>query len=181
MKRLFIFFLVLGLSAAGQAYAATVTFNGVQGTQVDEPYNQVDVFRFETVGSGEVGIWVNSDPLDGFDSILTLWQHDGADYTLLDSNDDANGLYSANPKDSGLRLNLDPGSFLVAVSQWANEPNGNLFSLGFNGNGDPFTSGFEFPYTLTVEGASVVPVPAAVWLMGSALLGLLGYRRKIGR
>ncbi len=180
MKRLFIFFLVLGLSA-GQAYAATLTFNGVQGTQEDEPFNQVDVFRFETVGPGEVGIRVNSDPLGGFDSILTLWQHDGGDYTLLDSNDDANGLYSANPKDSGLRLNLDPGSFLVAVSQWANEPNGNLFSLGFNGNGDPFTSGFEFPYTLTVEGASVVPVPAAVWLMGSALLGLLGYRRKIGR
>jgi len=32
--------------------------------------------------------------------------------------------------------------------------------------------------TLTVSSVSAVPLPAAAWLMGSGLLGLLGFSRK---
>ncbi len=36
----------------------------------------------------------------------------------------------------------------------------------------------QLPYMATMEGFAPVPVPAAVWMFGSALLGLLGIRRK---
>ena len=39
---------------------------------------------------------------------------------------------------------------------------------------DSDTLGPEFASLLVSGGASVVPVPAAVWLFGSGLLGLVG-------
>jgi hypothetical protein len=50
----------------------------------------------------------------------------------------------------------------------------NSVSFGFHGATD---SGEHFRYYFT-EGATVVPVPAAIWLFGSGLAGLIGVSRR---
>ena len=54
-----------------------------------------------------------------------------------------------------------------------------LFDLSINALGDSFA----FPLDADTVGASVqvVPVPAAVWLFGTGLIGLIGFaKRKAG-
>lgn len=51
------------------------------------------------------------------------------------------------------------------------------FFIGYNGGG--FSQDMDFNEPL-IQGAAV-PLPAAVWLLGSGLLGLVGLRKKIKR
>jgi hypothetical protein len=37
---------------------------------------------------------------------------------------------------------------------------------------------FEYDLTITVERVSEIPVPAAIWFMGSGLLALTGFSRR---
>ena len=53
-----------------------------------------------------------------------------------------------------------------------------VLTLTFESFGFGPVSEFIGVTTLAEVNATVVPVPAAVWLMGSALVGLIGYRRK---
>lgn len=58
----------------------------------------------------------------------------------------------------------------------------NLFTLAIDGAGKLYTGdSISIYYNLysTTSGASAVPVPAALWLLGSGLVGLVGIRRKI--
>jgi len=56
------------------------------------------------------------------------------------------------------------------------------FNLGFNDSthaiSDPYTIYGEWRPTVAFSSASPVPVPAAVWLFGSGLLGLMGFARR---
>ena len=92
------------------------------------------------------------------------------------------------------------GGALLAGSNWRVEWNGGPIDMGGGGNmvvtcanqceiGDTYvldysatvpTGGFKgFFYTLHLEGdIAAVPVPAAVWLFGSGLLGLVGVARR---
>jgi hypothetical protein len=45
-----------------------------------------------------------------------------------------------------------------------------------NGIGDALPTGFN---ANTLSAISAVPIPSAVWLMGSGLLGLIGLKRKV--
>ena len=84
---------------------------------------------------------------------------------LLMSNDDI----SPSNFDSQLSLVITPGHYVAAVG-------------GFFDDLDPF-HGFtgggatDFAYTLQMQ-LQAVPVPAAVWLLGSSFLGMLGFRRR---
>ena len=63
-------------------------------------------------------------------------------------------------------------SQIVGASRWQ------LYTT-FNNNTEIMYAGvFTEKLTLTAESVSNVPIPAAVWLMGSGLLGLLGFSRK---
>jgi hypothetical protein len=102
---------------------------------------------------------------------------------------------------SGLNVKLDPGTYWLSVS-----PVGSGTGLSYNsttsgasavgqppgndGNSffDSTLFGYVFEPTSTFFGSSldfsmgvggtVVPVPAAVWLLGSGLVGLWGFRRR---
>jgi hypothetical protein len=54
-----------------------------------------------------------------------------------------------------------------------------IFEFWFSDNGDHPNDFNLYSATLKITGASVVPIPAAAWLFGSALVGMagLGYRR----
>jgi hypothetical protein len=112
------------------------------------------------------------------------------------------GQYGSGDADTGtltVRLSLDGGAYNDVYSTTVTDPVG-------NDNADPFTTvtvdlssyatatsslAFEFLFDPLVDSSSyrvkldnisytstVVPVPAAVWLFGSGLLGLVGIARR---
>lgn len=137
----------------------------------------------------------------GFDPILALF--DGGE-NLIDQNDDGDGVpvdpVTGNAWDTLLEVELNPGNYTVAVSQYSNFPIGPTLSDGFEGSG---TSGFVDDSgatrtsfwafdILNVTGAEVVDPLAAVpvptlsqWVVLLLALTILisgcwaGYRRKI--
>jgi hypothetical protein len=56
--------------------------------------------------------------------------------------------------------------------------NDNSFTFSFNDSGSDNDFG-DFVVTAVRQSPSSVPVPAAVWLLGSGLVGLVGFRRKL--
>ncbi|MEM9056844.1 MAG: PEP-CTERM sorting domain-containing protein [Pseudomonadota bacterium] len=71
----------------------------------------------------------------------------------------------------------DAGSLAFSLGTTDGMVNIEFYEVGF----DDIAGGADATWggTLTVEfDAAVVPVPAAVWLMGSGLLGLIGLRRR---
>ena len=71
--------------------------------------------------------------------------------------------------DSRLSLTITPGHYVAAVGGFFNDLD--PFN-GFTGGGDT-----DFIYALQIQ-LQAVPVPAAVWLLGSSLAGMLGFRRR---
>jgi len=111
---------------------------------------------------------------------LTLY----ADYafSLTDANQFATGLF--------LDWSVNNDIPVLSVFQITNDPSVdgfmNVFSVDSDGDGVPGTAMLTAPFpnqtpswsgTLTPM-VSAVPVPAAVWLFGSGLLGLVGFGRK---
>lgn len=140
----------------------------------------------------------------GFDPILALFNSSGV---LIDQQDDAGDdgfgdLVNADPVtgqrwDTYFQAPLDTGSYTVAVSQYNNFA-GSTLAEGFERQGEPnFTASFGCTNgqfcdasgsnrinawafdVLNVDQAVVIPVPATLPLMLSALagLGLLNRRR----
>ena len=96
-------------------------------------------------------------------------------------NSDGFGLFDAQVDSTGTNRQ-DPLTFTVLNSTVADfadvSSNGSLFAVhitdidgGTDSNGGPITSAW-------FGGGTVVPVPAAVWLFGSGLLGLVGVARR---
>jgi len=75
----------------------------------------------------------------------------------------------------------DPGSEFATITCGIDCTAGDTFSLSYAAN-VPTGSFAGFFYTLNMEGTigapSAVPVPAAVWLFGSGLVGLAGVARR---
>lgn len=99
-----------------------------------------------------------------------------------------NDILNPGTSDPGVILSgLSTGTYLITMNGEANTPNaflpGELLSLGFLGFEDQgLINTFPHDYAITISGdvseVSQVPVPAAVWLMGSALTGLGVVRRR---
>lgn len=70
----------------------------------------------------------------------------------------------------------------VAAGQYTGS--GTLVSAGNVGDkwgafdGTPYSEIFQVTVTGTANGGTVIPIPAAVWLLGSGLLGLVGVARR---
>ncbi len=83
------------------------------------------------------------------------------------------------PKNTFFWLRLDNDSRRDGISWWFDGNTAGEYQVINNIRG---IREFETPFIFDVQGvpaaASPVPVPGAVWMMGSALLGLLGVRRK---
>ena len=108
-----------------------------------------------------------------FDALLTLYQDDG---TILAENDDLT------PPDPGSVTNYTNSgepyttdSYLVFDNLAATAYAGKAF-IRVAGFGDPPVELEYDKYQLQI--ARVVPVPAAVWLFGTALIGFIGISRR---
>jgi hypothetical protein len=98
-----------------------------------------------------------------------------------------------------LDVSLSAGDYTVAIMQYDNFANGPTLSDGFARTGNPFFTGtlvgcsngqfcdvsgvdpynnrtneWAFDILNVTTATEVVPVPAAVWLFGSGLMGLIG-------
>ncbi len=146
-------------------YSATIIGEGGDSTY--------DYYSF-SVGMGDNNLHVGQGlrfDIDyaednGIDTWLQLFDTDGV--TLLAENDDAQHdgpgdlvLWTLN---SFINYTIsNPGTYYIAVGEY----DGDADSIG-----SLITDG---EYTLHV---SAVPIPAAVWLFGSGLLGLIGFSRR---
>lgn len=139
-------------------------------------------------------------PAGGFDPLLSLFDAAG---NLVGFGDDINFI-DGDPVGSNLdarivAANLGAGSYRLILSNFANEPIGDTLAEGFTGLGSfDFTDSFGQVRTplfavdlinisalqsvvFNPADVTVVPIPAAVWLMGTALVALgVGLRRRAG-
>ena len=187
---------ILGFTASSQA--ATFTFSG-------NIANHNDIVRVDfnlANDATNVRVWTDSY-LNGtnFDPITALWNtNTGA---RLGENDDNSSIAPGQTVfDSGFSLaSLAAGNYFFTMALFPNFSNGSNISDGFSFDGQapiaiadynqPANSnnlrGTFWRINLDgVDGAagpvdpnpSAVPVPGAVWLFGSALLGFAGFGRK---
>lgn len=149
----------------------TVSLFGL--TVVDN--NAADFYSF-TVGANQVltlTVDTPDGPQDNDDPMVGLFSADG---TRLAVDDDGGPGY-----DSLLTFTIsNPGTFYAAVTGFDDfdfDGIADLFEDENSGSGIPDTN---FQYNLqisAVDGPQPVPVPAAGWLLGTALLGLARRRR----
>ena len=191
MKKIFIF-LVLLVSGAVQAAPVIIDFEGIVGPgqyldfPTDEPYVE-DNFALSQAGSqaGFVSntffqnessalIWC-AVACDGGPNSITL-EHDGQSLFNL------HGLQAGDVNDPGLLLveGRLAGGELISVSigvDWPDITDYQFSSEWVNLQSVTF-SGIDSSVWIDNIVVTAVPIPAAVWLLGSALAGLGLVRRK---
>jgi hypothetical protein len=194
MKQLLFIAILLSSFAVN---AANFSFTG----NLSDP-DAVQLFRFSMAENSIVNMrtWSYSGGTNaagedisagGFDTMLTLFKGDseGVGYhEFIDSyyDDIDNGpALDARNYDTLVDWELEAGDYILALTQNFNDPIGDLEDgfygnlLNFNDFDGAIRSSF---WALDITGehvydASPVPVPAALWLFGSAFMGLLGLRK----
>jgi hypothetical protein len=137
---------------------------------------------------------VTPDPTSPLDTILALYDYDGF---LLGQTGDLSGLESGEDLDDLVQQdncftpdatscltisNLAVGSYFVGVSMMENElfvsgPTGWQLFMTKGGDFERYLQG-EVTLNIDVAAPSAVPVPAAVWLFGTALIGFFCMSRR---
>jgi hypothetical protein len=138
-------------------------------------------------GTNEAGQTI---PGVGFDPILTLFTADG---TLVKDNDDIDESVTSTRFDAYLHFGPDPqdqlpaGNYILALTMYDNFARGPRLENGFVRTGQaPFCEDTKFcdstsDWAVDITGAdsaSVVPLPAAVWLLLPGLGALTANRRR---
>ena len=146
---------------AGFAADSAVTWNGWLNTNVNIDFNFGGEVRIDSIDVGST-----QDGLDNvvLPSLNIFASNDGNSWNFISS------------------LNV-PASSANDVYVFSTDPHGflTLDNLGINSNFVRVQAVANGPWTFIDEvqfSASPVPVPAAVWLFGSALLGLMGFTRR---
>lgn len=157
--------------------------------------NDVDIWRFDLTAGAGFGASISDGAgadFNGFDPLIVLYMENGGNYYAVAGNDPF-----AFTTSFGFTA-WESGTYFLTVSAFGNSPEDAFGNNGYDsqfwsdenfGLGTPF-SGFEggsfasFDYNLSLNGTvatTVVPVPAAVWLFGSGLIGLVGAARRSRR
>jgi len=155
-------------NAVSWANNLSVTFNGANLTG----------WRLPVVNPGQ---WFHYDDLsEGFN--FTNWEMGFLFYTELGDKGyyDTNGNYQPN---YGL-VNTGPFKNLQPVTYWSGTATDayHAWTMNFNDGGQSPDGDVYFHYALAVHdgdvGEPTTPIPGAVWLFGSGLVGLIGLKRK---
>ena len=160
---------------AGTAQANTISTT----VRIDDaPINQTVAYvNFDVTTAGSFDISATSSFWDGTDPYIYLFRRPASEATFLEADDDSGFINNA-----FIDRYLAIGNYVLAVSTYD-------FSLteaikGYNGSVNFFNDG---NVDVTIDSSkgvahfanpSAVPVPAAAWLFGSALIGFAGFRRK---
>ena len=143
----------------------------------------------------QIDIYANGQYLGMNDLTMEIRSGDGLGGTILGSLTQTVGPIPGGPGLSGIILNIDTTSLGVNVVSGSSYTflftnitgSGDLYTRGVLGSRvNPYSGGRSYnptAYGDTVDWdyafqTHVVPLPAAVWLFGSALIGLIGLKRR---
>jgi hypothetical protein len=147
----------------------------------------VDILSFSTTG-GTATFDIYAWDLNGtsLDSMIWLFNNDGSldPVDLIAENDDSNNTFgdgSTSTLDSYLSVSLGAGNYILAI--------GSCCDFGASDIIDGLQYEFPSPTPVASESAlfyqlttsnniSAVPIPAAIWLFGTGLIGLVGIARR---
>ena len=154
---------------------ANITATGTLGsTYGDSPdtISFLNPFNVEPIGFDNRSVFSSSTMLVGSDPILSS-------YVMGPSYIPADGTPAIYLNSSYLLTSFTAGSTVSGALEWVLPSDLSLASIGSSGvvTWGTASSGVNTG-TWTVVPASVVPVPAAVWLFGSGLIGLIGLARR---
>jgi hypothetical protein len=149
----------------------------------------IDILSWERDPNDWSWVDVNGDGEQSFiDASIHVFQGFPDTASIYASNDDSFGNLGGDGtirgNDSFISQEFEAGDYIIAISSCGYSP---YFTVdeavaGLNEKAIiPYTTGEgdHGDYRITVSGdVSAVPVPAAGWLLGAGLLGLLGVRRK---
>lgn len=189
MKKLILLFVVLccSLVAVGSAWAALVvdqeqaSGSGFLNMGYAAPLGQSFIPDFSNLAAAELYISVSGGG-EGPNLSLNV-REDTIDGTIV-------GTGSIESTVNGWNLiELDEYAWLTVGETYVLEfisssPNGitrsrNNYEDGtYIFRGELQTGGYDLQFRTYYDDTATVPVPAAVWLLGSGLLGLIGIRRK---
>jgi hypothetical protein len=158
---------------------------GVIGSSAAAPSNDVDIWSFNLTGGSTFSADITTEALYNaadVNPIMTVyWENAGSYYPVATTDPDMFGTnLSFTAWATGNYFLTISADFNMGVDAFGNfaTTDGFLTTESVLGtawdhfNGGSFTS---FKYDVN---ASVVPVPAAAWLFGSGLLGLVGVARR---
>ena len=190
---------VLGLAVAGAAHSAAVTGIVVQDTDGDGRAGRFGFNALLTsdwtgdVGTGTILGEGNANPTGSFSTGFLFAGSPFIPYTYganMNADIDAGGNLTFSDLDFGgnyaglQNFNLAPDGGAVQVN-YVNDNGDGTYDVNFQwshyitSTDDPSGSYVGFTARWLVDGvATVVPVPAAVWLMGSGLVGLGAVARR---
>jgi len=133
-------------------------------------YNDVDMYQIhiDEPDAFSVTVWADLS----VDNDATLFLFDSEGYLTLSDDDDGPGFL---PQfNSGEMSGMDTGLYFLAIDLYMTEPIGDPLT-GWTSTPTPQQEG---PYTLSLIGASPVPEPATMLLLGSGLVFLAWIGRK---
>lgn len=172
--KLFLATLALLATSSVQANSISTTVN------IFEPNDEVQYINFNVTNSGYFSIYAEETPSNsGPDPFILLFRNPLSQATFIEGANDDDFIGGNNAE---IDRNLNIGSYVLAVS--TNELTVQEAISGFNPAVTGKTDGkilvtiSSFDGTAQFGNPSAVPVPAAAWLFGSALLGFAGFRRK---
>jgi hypothetical protein len=185
MKQVLKAFALFAIMNSG-AQAAILTY-GVNHSGA----SSVDSYAFNVDAGNSAIVNVYTNAPTPYNPYLTLWTTTSSnpaasDWVKVASNDNTttfNFTETTNSLNAQIKQALAGGSYLATITGSGYTPAGNLLSDGFTGTSNQTF----FPVTLKVIGnvsvaPAAVPLPAAVWLFGSAMMGFLGFsKRKSGK
>lgn len=175
-------------SAANLRYGVYAALNNEGGANGSAPQNYI--FFTAPVGTN-TSSWLTADPfgdlgqnLANFDALTNAHNNGSTTYTANIATNALSGAGSV----GGAPDNLFSGSLVDSVARIANGAVGTAlswFQIGLDANttGDlnvrnTFQTWTFNGSTLSYGGAAPIPLPAGIWLLGSALLGLVGVSRR---
>ena len=157
-----------GLLAIGGSYSSSDDITIPQCGSVVPCDDRVVWFEFEL--DGVANVYLDTNQINVEDSVMALYDDDTAG-TLLGQNDDcADGVFWSCLSYS----NLQQGTYLVGVSLLLNTFSDLWMLTSENQSNENEYAGLN----ITVSAVSAVPIPAAIWLFGTALIGFVGMSRR---
>ena len=167
------FLIAASLSVCAATSQAATVFTATDGT-VDFLFPTFDSsLTLAMFDDNDDGSWANALNIafsTSTSSIVIGGPVNGSDYTATNSNLDS--IYLTGGKDFVLGLSDDNGaSWTGGFISACYSPS--VCNVTFN-----MSSGIELVLQVDAVPSSVVPVPAALWLFGSGLIGLAGISRR---
>jgi len=159
----------------GGAAQGTVVLNKYSDyNNLNQPTKYIEALTFQeqTIAAGDVGLWRLT-----YDAKIGNLMADSSAYAFIKTLDSTNFVQKALVTNDSTNLpdTWDTYSIDLLIDGTLV---GDILQFGFSATATNFTDSAVFYDNLNFAQVTTVPVPAAVWLFGSGLLGLVGVARR---